>query len=155
MNERLPHVVLVLAPVGRDAEACAQLIEQAGLPAEICLDSAALAERLDDEVIAVVVAEEALYGKPLGPLAAWVQAQSPWSDQPFVVLTNRNEGPKFGAFRRLLVDRLQNVSFLERPLQAITLQVAVKATERARAANIRPGLIFWRNETRPQNLSGG
>jgi signal transduction histidine kinase len=132
MRDAAADVILILAPVGRDAKACAQLIEKAGLPTEICVDSGALPERLDDGVIAVVVAEEALYGRALDPLAAWVQTQPPWSDQPFIVFTNRNEGPKFAAFRRQLVDRLQNVSFLERPLQAITLQAAVKAAERAR-----------------------
>jgi signal transduction histidine kinase len=48
------------------------------------------------------------------------------------VLTNHNEGPKFAAFRRELVIRLRNVAFLERPLQAITLQATVRTAERAR-----------------------
>jgi signal transduction histidine kinase len=126
------NVVLILAPVGRDAVTSARLVEQAGLATEICADAASLADRLNDEVLAVVVAEEALYGGNLEPLASWVQAQPLWSDQAFVVLTNRNEGPRFAAFRRQLADRLRNVAFLERPLQAITLQVAVKAAERAR-----------------------
>jgi hypothetical protein len=54
-----------------------------------------------------------------------VGRQPPWSDQPFVVLTNHNQGPKFAAFRRELVMRLRNVGFLERPLHAITLQATV------------------------------
>ena len=33
------------------------------------------------------------------PLAAWVSAQPPWSDMPFVVLTNHNEGAEFSQFR--------------------------------------------------------
>jgi hypothetical protein len=59
--------------------------------------------------------------------AVWLQcfANVAWSDQPFVVLTNHNEGPKFSAFRRELVMRLRNVGFLERTLQAITLQATV------------------------------
>ncbi|WP_158918805.1 response regulator [Caulobacter sp. S45] len=131
-TEAAPGAVLILAPVGRDASASARLIEQAGFATRVCADLASLLAALDDDLVAVVVAEEALYGRSLEALAAWVEAQAPWSDQPFLILTNRNEGPKFTAFRRQLVDRLQNVSFLERPLQAITLQVAVKAAGRAR-----------------------
>ena len=78
------------------------------------------------------MAEEALYGNHLRALENWVSRQPAWSDQPFVVLTNRNEGPKFAAFRRELVKRLRNVGFLERPLQAMTLQATVLAAGRAR-----------------------
>ena len=38
------------------------------------------------------MAEEALYGNNARVLEDWVGRQPPWSDQPFVVLTNRNEG---------------------------------------------------------------
>src|ERR1700742_2918024 len=110
-------VVVVLTPVGRDAKASAGLIEQVGLQAAICPNLESLAARLNDDVSVVLLAEEALYGKPVELLAAWVRSQPPWSDQPFVILTNHNEGPKFAAFRRELVGKLRNVSFLERPLQ--------------------------------------
>ena len=75
--------------------------------------------RLDRIIEVVLVAEEALYGNNVLLLEDWVRRQPPWSDQPFVVLTNHNEGPKFAAFRRELVMRLRNVGFLERPLQAL------------------------------------
>jgi signal transduction histidine kinase len=125
-------VVVVLTPVGRDAKASAGLIEQVGLQAAICPNLESLAARLNDDVSVVLLAEEALYGKPVELLAAWVRSQPPWSDQPFVILTNHNEGPKFAAFRRELVGKLRNVSFLERPLQTITLQAAVLSAERGR-----------------------
>jgi signal transduction histidine kinase len=125
-------VVLVLTPIGRDAEACSRLIDQAGLKAEICTSLDMLLERLGDEADVVLIAEEALYGKDLDPLATWIERQPPWSDQPFVVLTNHNEGPKFAAFRRTLVETLRNIAFLERPLQAISLQAAVLSAERGR-----------------------
>jgi signal transduction histidine kinase len=47
-------------------------------------------------------------------------------------LTNHNEGQKFTAFRQQVVACLRNVSFLERPLHAITLQSAVQSAQRAR-----------------------
>ena len=124
--------VLILAPVGRDAKTSAVLVEQTGLPAEICPDLAALVARLDDDVTAVLLTEEALYAQRLDALEAWVEAQPAWSDQPFIVLTNANEGLGYVAFRRRLLEVLGNVSFLERPLRTITLQTAARSADRAR-----------------------
>ena len=124
--------VAVLMPVGRDAAAVARLIDRAGLRAVICDTVGELLENLERTVEVVLVAEEALYGNNVLVLADWVSRQPPWSDQPFVVLTNRHEGPRFAAFRRELVVRLRNVGFLERPLHAITLQATLISAERAR-----------------------
>jgi len=125
-------VVLVLMPVGRDAPTVAKLIERAGLRPVVCNTLQEVLENLEWVVEVVLVAEEALYGNNVRVLEDWVGRQPPWSDQPFVVLTNHNEGGKFAAFRRELVIRLRNVGFLERPLQAITLQATILSAERAR-----------------------
>ena len=125
-------VVLVLLPVGRDAATVAALIERTGLRSVVCSTLQELIENLEWVVEVVLVAEEALYGDKVRVLEDWVGRQPQWSDQPFVVLTNHNEGPRFAAFRRELVTRLRNVAFLERPLKAITLQATVVAAERAR-----------------------
>jgi signal transduction histidine kinase/CheY-like chemotaxis protein len=125
-------VVLVLMPVGRDAAAVARLIQRTGLTPVICNTSREVVDNLERVIEVVLVAEEALYGDNVLVLEDWVGRQPPWSDQPFVVLTNHNEGPKFAAFRRELVMRLRNVGFLERPLHAITLQATVVSVERAR-----------------------
>ncbi len=125
-------VVLVLMPVGRDAAAVAGLIERAGFRAVVCKTVQEIVENLEWVVEVVLVAEEALYGNNVRVLEDWVSRQPPWSDQPFVVLTNHNQGAKFAAFRRELVMRLLNVGFLERPLHAITLQATVVSAERSR-----------------------
>ncbi|HEX4741495.1 MAG TPA: ATP-binding protein [Caulobacteraceae bacterium] len=125
--------VLILAPIGRDGPACAKLVQQTGLTCGICQDIPDLIAQLDRDADVVLLTEEALYGEVLGPLARWVADQPPWSDQPFVVLTSRNEGPRFTEFRKGLVDALHNVAFLERPLQAISLQTAVLTAQRGRA----------------------
>jgi signal transduction histidine kinase len=125
--------VLIFAPVGRDAAACARLVEQVGLNPHICGKIAGLVSELERGAEMVLLTEEALYGKSVDPLADWVGAQPPWSDLPFIVMTSRNEGPRFTQFRKDLVSKLRNVSFLERPMQAISLQAAVLAAERGRA----------------------
>jgi signal transduction histidine kinase/CheY-like chemotaxis protein len=125
--------VLILAPVGRDAGACAKLVDQAGLASRVCSDVSDLITELDLNADVALIAEEALYGQALDPLETWVIAQPPWSDLPFVVLTNHNAGMRFTQFRRDLVRKLRNVSFLERPMQAISLQAAVLTAERGRS----------------------
>jgi signal transduction histidine kinase len=125
-------VVLVLTPIGRDAATVAGLIERTGLRAVMCNTVREVVDHMERVIEVVLVAEEALYGKNVLVLEDWVRRQPQWSDLPFVVLTNHNEGAKFAAFRRELVARLRNVGFLERPLQAITLQATVVAAERAR-----------------------
>ena len=134
MDEAKPSngVVPILAPIGRDAVAIAGLIEQASLRPAVCSDPGDLVAVLAQIADVAIVTEEALYGSNLARIEQWVTSQPPWSDQPFIVLTNQNEGPRFGAFRRELVSRLRNVTFLERPLQAITLQATVLSAVRAR-----------------------
>jgi len=125
--------VLILAPVGRDAGACAKLVEQAGFSSRVCCSVPDLIAQLDFRADVVLIAEEALYGKALDPLEAWVAAQPPWSDLPFIVLTNHNDSARFTRFRGDLVRKLRNIAFLERPMQAISLKAAVLAAERGRA----------------------
>lgn len=125
--------VLILAPVGRDARACTKLVEQVGLTSRVCSDIFDLVAQLDRHADVVLIAEEALYGRALDPLEAWVTTQPPWSDLPFVVLSNHNEGVRFTQFRAELVHKLRNIAFLERPMQAISLQAAVLAACRGRA----------------------
>ncbi|HEY2592627.1 MAG TPA: ATP-binding protein, partial [Chloroflexota bacterium] len=49
------------------------------------------------------------------------------------MLTNHNEGARFHEFRRNLVEHLRNIAFLERPMQAISLQAAILTAQRGRA----------------------
>jgi signal transduction histidine kinase len=125
--------VLILTPVGRDAAACTKLIEQTGMFPQVCRDVPNLIAQLERHADVALIAEEALYGKAIAPLEAWVTAQPPWSDMPFVVLTNRNEGARFAQFRGGLVRKLRNIAFLERPLQAISLQAAILTAGRGRS----------------------
>ena len=81
---------------------------------------------------AVFIAEEGLFGKDLADLFSWVSGQPAWSDLPFIILTSQQEQSGVAAWRRRLANSLRNVSFLERPVQPITLSSAVHAAVRAR-----------------------
>jgi signal transduction histidine kinase len=130
--ERQRPRVLVLAPTGRDGAASAELLARAALSAQVCAGLDELVAGLEAEADAVFVAEEALLGKPIDRLLAWVEAQPPWSDMPFVMLTSHREQPAVVAGRSRLVAALRNVSLLERPVQTITLTSTVQAAVRAR-----------------------
>ena len=95
-----------------------KLVKQAGLDSHICGDVSELLAQLDRGADLALVAEEALYGKSMDRLTTWVNAQPPWSDFPFIFMTNQHDGPQFTKFRRRIVGKLRNVSFLERPMQA-------------------------------------
>ncbi|MGK6324639.1 ATP-binding protein [Sphingomonas sp. DT-51] len=124
---------LVLAPIGRDGAASVALLHAAGLAALACSDLPALVQSLDNDVGAVFLAEEALFGKDLKPLAEWAGAQPPWSDLPFIMLTSHQEQPAVACWRHEVVSTLRNVSLLERPVQPMTLTSAVRSALRARS----------------------
>jgi len=123
--------VLILAPRGRDAEVIAGVIGRDGVVGEPVADLGALAGRIAAGAAAAVVADEALAGAGLGPLAAWLAAQEPWSDFPFIVLLSRRLG-KGDAALKAAIAVLGNVIILERPLSAETLGSAARSALRAR-----------------------
>ena len=132
MTAQAPRgTVLVLAPSGRDGAILASLLGEIGLAARPCRDAGDLARRLDEDTSLVVLTEEAVWSADLSALAAWIEAQPPWSDLPFVVLTRRG-----GAERNPAAARLQgvlgNVAFVERPFHPTTLTSAARTAERGR-----------------------
>ena len=124
--------ILVCAPIGRDAPACAQLLRRAGLYAQVCADVPALIGQARAGVLAVCITEEALFGRHLAAVAAWVAGQPTWSDLPFVVLTSRRDPSEVAAWREKMVASLGNVSLLERPTQSLALTTMVRTAARAR-----------------------
>jgi signal transduction histidine kinase len=144
--------VLVLAPIGRDSAASADLLRRDGLTAEIVGDVDALVRQLENGAGAVFVAEEALFGADLTTLEFWVRGQSAWSDLPFVVLTSHLDQPKIKLWRQQLVDHLQNVSLLERPVQPITLTSALQVALRARRHQLEVRSLLEEQQETAQKL---
>jgi signal transduction histidine kinase/CheY-like chemotaxis protein len=123
--------VLIHAPRGRDASVVKGVIEPRHV-VEVCVDGARLPLELDKGAAAAVLTEEALAdGRVVAALAAWLAAQPPWSDFPFIVLASRQAGPRPAAAIATL-HSLGNVILLERPLNAETLASAADAAVRAR-----------------------
>jgi signal transduction histidine kinase/CheY-like chemotaxis protein len=131
-RENLSFRIVILAPIGRDASASADLLRKAGLITHVARDPTELLTCLASGAGAALVAEEALFNEDLTVFQAWIAQQPPWSDFPFVVLTSLLDHPRAKNWRHALADKLRNVSMLERPVQAITLTTAMQVALRAR-----------------------
>jgi hypothetical protein len=151
-HEVLSFRVLILAPIGRDASASADLLRKVGLMAHVAHDVTGLVAGLTSGAGAAFVAEEALFNEDLTPLKDWIAQQPPWSDFPFVVLTSRLDHPRTKIWRQTLADKLQNVSMLERPLQAITLTSAMQVALRARRRQYEIKALIEAQETAAEHL---
>jgi PAS domain S-box-containing protein len=123
---------LLLAPTGRDASVARILLEKAGVEAVECADLGQLQAGLSDDVDLVVVADEALRGSGLEPIAAWVQAQPKWSDLPFVVMTRKSHGPARESELATISNALRNATLLERPFRPSTFDSVIAAARKAR-----------------------
>ncbi len=129
--------ILVLTPTGRDNVATAKVLRTAALSAVTCDSLPAFMGELSEGVGVALFAEEALPGGALDALVAWVERQPPWSDLPFLMLTSHREAPSVARSRHLVIERLRNVSLIERPMQPITLVSAVRSALRARRQQYR------------------
>ncbi len=123
---------LIFAPRGRDAVIAKSLLRDAHIHADICVDFAELIEEMGRGSDVTVVTEEALHGVDTRPLGAWVSQQAPWSDYPFIVLTEHGGGLERNPAAALLTEFLGNVTFLERPFHPTTLISVVQTALRGR-----------------------
>ncbi len=122
-----PGHVLILAPIGRDAQNVLELLAGHGLRGEVCDGLPALAARIGDSADAVLITEEALLHVDATPLVAALEAQPDWSDLPFVFLFSRRQGaqPQVQRPGARLPSRVTNVMLLERPLGRESLLSAI------------------------------
>jgi two-component sensor histidine kinase len=118
--------VLILAPVGRDAEVAASILREVEIIAQPCSSLEEVVAGLDEADCAVLT-EEGLIQSNRQVLADWIAQQAPWSDFPFILLTQRGLAPD-PRLRHLLA----NVTVLERPFHPDVLANAVGSAVRAR-----------------------
>jgi len=130
--EQVEQRVLVLAPIGRDAQAAAQHLAENKIDSVVCDDIDDLLVKLSEGAAVALVTEEAFLRGGTQALEAWVANQPAWSDFPFILLTSRATSAATLAYRMRLLESLGNVSLLERPLNAVTLMSAIRSAMRAR-----------------------
>jgi signal transduction histidine kinase/ActR/RegA family two-component response regulator len=121
--------VLIYAPVGKDALLASKVFEGAGLDCFVCKNIPEIFHELAKGTAALFIVEEALASGALKPLARYVSDQPNWSDIPILVLTNHGvDSPGL----QHVVEKLGNVTLLERPVRAATLVSAARSALRGR-----------------------
>lgn len=123
---------LILAPQGRDAAVAAAMLGEAGIDSEICGGIPALVDELSQGAGFGIITEEALKDADLKPFAAWIEAQPEWSDMPFILVTQRGGGLERNPAAGRHLDRLGNVTFVERPFHPTTLISLAQSALRGR-----------------------
>jgi signal transduction histidine kinase len=124
--------VLILAPIGRDSRLLAGTLEGMGIDTTIAPDVQTLLNTLPEGIGSAIIAEEALEQGSVQKLAEWVEAQPPWSDTPFLVLTSSGRPTRESHERAQELQALGNLTLIERPARPETVQSSVRAALRAR-----------------------
>jgi signal transduction histidine kinase len=121
--------LLVLAPVGRDAQLVRSMLSAEKVDCCICANVEAALQELERGSAALLLTEEAL-AEENGRLAEAIARQPPWSDLPVLLLTRTGADSSAAA---QALETLGNVTLLERPVRVATLVSAVRSALRARA----------------------
>ncbi len=130
MDDR-SELILILAPIGRDAELICDQLELAGLKCQACRDIDDLCGRVPDGVGVLVLTEEALPTEAMHKLVQTLEKQPRWSEVPLIILTG---APSFDVKHRSfdLFGRRTNITLVDRPVRIKSLLSAAQSAVRAR-----------------------
>lgn len=138
MQTGAPLRVLILAPVGRDAELMCLHLMNARIECEACRDVDHLCEELRAGAGALLFTEEALTPDAMTRLARVLEEQPPWSDIPVLVLTGI---PSVDARARsfALLGRRATLTLVDRPvrIQSLVSTTVAALSARARQYEVR------------------
>ncbi|HZT42564.1 MAG TPA: ATP-binding protein [Chthonomonadaceae bacterium] len=124
----LEERVLVFAPLGRDGSLITRALDQAALQPFLCTNAQILYDSLEQGAGAILLTIEALHEMNLDYFATLLDQQAPWSDLPVVLLVSADIPSEVEAD----IQRLGNITLLERPVRLPGLLSAVKSALRAR-----------------------
>ena len=123
--------IAILAPFGQDAALLASTLQSVGNP--ICLSDVREFCTVLTECAVGVLTREALSPESVQLMGACLRTQSPWSDIPLILLTDRIEQASYA----LLAETLGNITIIERPLDVQSLLTVVKTALRARQKQVQ------------------
>ncbi|HVN44829.1 MAG TPA: ATP-binding protein [Steroidobacteraceae bacterium] len=123
--------VLIVAPVGRDAAAIADLLSANGYCAHVCSGASEAAAQAGADTAALLLTEEALVPEQVPALLNQLGAQPAWSELPVIILTSGGES-RSARLLDLTAAAAGSVTLLERPLAAATLLRTIEVALRSR-----------------------
>src|SRR6202162_4361418 len=147
----MSQIILILAPVGRDADVTVTVLRNAGVVSQPCQSVSELCERLRAEgnsVGALVLTEEAL-AAPMeyASLTEWIEDQEPWSELPIIFLTHPGQPTRVTGERARVLSLRGAVTVLERPVRQAALLGALRVAlqSRMRQYQLRDLLEYQRS----------
>jgi signal transduction histidine kinase len=123
--------VVIIAPVGQDAETMAALLDGEGIETQSCHGLDECSAQIKDSAGALVLTEEALESAQGSLLLDALKAQPPWSEIPLIILTSGGESRRAGLLN-LAAKAAGTVTLLERPISTLTLLRSVQVALRSR-----------------------
>lgn len=130
-DDRSPERILILAPVGRDAELMCTYLERASLVSQICMDMQELCDAMAVGVGALMFTDEGLVPDEMTRLSNILNEQPPWSEVPIIILTGLPSlEAKTRSYREL--GRRTNITLVDRPVRIPSLVSAAQSSMRAR-----------------------
>jgi len=123
--------VIIIAPVGQDAEAMAALLNAEDFETQICHGLDEYPRQITDGAGALLLTEEALESAQGSLLLDVLKAQPPWSELPLIILTSGGESRRAGLLD-LAAAAAGSVTLLERPISTLTLTRSVHVALRSR-----------------------
>ena len=126
----LSRRVLIVAPIGRDAELMCTHLEQAGMPCQVCSDVPEACLELQRGAGALLLTEEALAPDVIPRLAHALNEQPAWSDLPVIILAGAPQELQGRTYGQL--GRRTNITLVDRPVRIKSLVSAAQTALRAR-----------------------
>ena len=130
------QVVLILAPLGRDAELAGSVLHSSRIVSKPCQSLSELSECLGAEgnsVGALLLTEEALASPAdCAILTEWLEHQEPWSDLPIVFFTRPGRPTRVTERRLEALGPRGAVTVLERPVRRAALLGALRVALQSR-----------------------
>src|SRR6266550_864165 len=123
--------VIIIAPIGQDAEAMAVALDTEGFETQICHGLDENFRQFTDSAGALLITEEALESAQGSLLLDALKAQPPWSELPLIILTSGGELRRAGLLD-LAAAAAGTVTLLERPISTLTLLRSVQVALRSR-----------------------
>lgn len=132
-DRELWHRVLILAPIGRDADLIASVFGDAGIAAHRCNDAGELCALLKEGAGAVIIAEEALDPNAMALLNDTLQQQPPWSDMPVLILTGQPLSIPLKPRSFTQIARHASITLVDRPVRMKSLVTTAESLLRFRS----------------------
>ena len=132
----MSEIILILAPIGRDADVAVSVLRNAGVVSQSCQSVSELCQRLRAEgnsFGALVLTEESLVlPVEYSSLAEWIEHQEPWAELPIILLTHPGQPTRVTAQRSRVLSLRGAVTVLERPMRPAALVGALRVALQSR-----------------------